>query len=207
MKIISFVLCLFCAFLFVCPGAYAQPLDPSLQGYDEVKTPIRPKLKIVTPETGSTILGGKVTMEYIVSGVKLVAPDENANNIRGEGHLLISFSNVNIKEATGQAFVHKSPIVFENIPEGEYSLIIEVVKNRGDRYVPPVKESVVFRVRHAKELTPTPTIEPTPAPDSIISVIEKQKQNFLLLLGLALFFIPPIVLLVRRNRKLNLNVL
>lgn len=207
MKILNLVLFLYLAFILVCPGAYAQPLDPSLQGYDEVKIPIRPKIKIVTPQTGSTVLGNKVTMEYIVSGVKLVTPDENAKNIRGEGHLVISFAVANTKEATGQAFVHNSPIVFENIPEGEYLLTAEVVKNRGDSYAPPVKESTVFRVRHVKELSPTITLEPTPTPDNIISVIEKQKQNILLLFGFVLFFIPPIVLLVRRNRKLNLNML
>ena len=95
------------AFIFLWSRVFAQPLDPSVEGYSEVKTPTRPKLKIVSPQSGSVVLGDRVTLEYITSGVKLIPSEKKDINIRGEGHLLISFVRADLygSEATPQAFV------------------------------------------------------------------------------------------------------
>ena len=200
------VLYIFCiVLLFSCTSVYAQPLDPSVEGYDQVKIPLRPSLKIVSPQTGSTVLGNRITMDYIVSGVKLISPKDAAINIRGEGHLLISFTKADIdgSEATSQAFMHKSPIIFENIPEGEYVLVVEVVKNRGDSYEPVVKEEVQFAVRHAVKLSPTPSVTPTTIPETAMSIVINNKQNILFGVGIILTLLPGVYLMSRWIRKLG----
>jgi len=191
--------------VLACTRVFAQPLDPSLAGYDQVKTPTRPKLKVVSPQTDSTILGERVMLEYIISGVKLIDVQQKyingrVVNVRGEGHLLVSFARADSleKETTPQAFVHKSPIIFENIPEGEYRLSVEIVKNSGDSYLPPVREVVEFGVKHVTELSPTVTPWPTPTEETVVDKIQKNRQIILLVVGIVLVLLPPIFLLSRR---------
>ncbi|NCN59071.1 hypothetical protein COW99_01165 [Candidatus Roizmanbacteria bacterium CG22_combo_CG10-13_8_21_14_all_38_20] len=205
MKIINLALFLYIVSILVCPSVYAQPLDPSIEGYDQVKTPLRPSLKIVSPQTGSTVLGNRITMEYIVSGVKLISPEDATLNVRGEGHLLISFAKADIygPEGTFQTFIHKSPIIFENIPEGDYILIVEVVKNRGDSYEPAVKEEVQFAVRHVVKLSPTPPATPTPTPETATSIVINNKQNILFGVGIVLVLLPATFLMSRGIRKIG----
>lgn len=182
--------------------SFAQPLDPSLPGYEEVRPPERPVIKIVSPEPGSTILGPKVTLEYILGGIKLVPLGERQVNQKGEGHLKIVFAKEGLPVPSPQVFDYKSPIPFESIPAGKYRITIEVVKNTGASYSPPVQATTKFYVVHPTLPTPTttPTLTPTPIPlqQSLRKIVVANWKDGLLYFGVVLVVTPAIYLLLRK---------
>lgn len=176
----------------------AQPLDPSLPGYEEVQHPERPGLKIVSPKDGSDVLGPRVTLKYLLSGIDTIDPALRKLDIRGEGHLKITFTSAENGFAPAQIYVGNSPIVFEQIPEGRYTLSLEAVKNSGRSFDPPVKDSVRFKVSHpltpTSTLTPTPTVAPIPLTKQLTSRQPFSLRELLLLSGFSLLIVPPLYL-------------
>lgn len=184
--------------LFNCSQiALAQPLDPSLPGYEKVMPPERPTLKIIAPESNSTVLGSQVTVEYIISGISLVEQGEKKINIRGEGHLRLVFAREGYPVPTPILFARKSPITFEDIPEGNYRITMEIVKNSGESFDPSVDDTTKFQVVHPVTPTPTSTPIPTPTPLPLRARIPFTKQEMFLSLGLILVLGPGIYLLLR----------
>lgn len=184
--------------LIVVPSAVrGQALDPGVAGYEKVKPPARPVIKIVSPQKDSSVLGPKVTLEYVVSGVKLIDPKEEKPSVRGEGHLKILFAREGYAPPEPIYLSKKSPLPFENIPEGKYSITLEVVKNSGRSYDPPVQDITKFAVLSPATPTPTftPTLTPTPVP--LWERIPINRQQALLFLGIVLLIAPTVYLFLR----------
>lgn len=185
--------------LFIYAGqALAQPLDSSLPGYKEIRPPERPTLKIIAPENNSTVLGPQVTVEYIVSGVSLVEPGEKETNIRGEGYLQLVFAREGYPIPTPIPFARKSPMAFETLPEGNYRITMEVVKNNGISHSPPVKDTTKFQVIYPVTLVPTSSPIPTLTPIPLRQRIHFTRQQLWISLGIAFIIGPTIYLFIRK---------
>lgn len=177
----------------------AQPLDPSLPGYEEIKPPARPKLKIVSPKLGDTILGPRVSLEYIISGIKLIKPSEKLTNKRGEGHLKIIFAREGYPVPPSLVSTDKSAIKFDNIPEGKYRITIEVVTNNDASFSPPIQETTKFEVISPSVPTLKPSLTPPPNIFTILKSNRPSRQETLISLGLFLIILPPIYLFLRKK--------
>jgi hypothetical protein len=204
----SGLLIVFLAIFFYPVKIAAQPLDPSLPGYEEVRPPQRPSLKIISPQNNTTILGPQLKIEYLAGGIKLVATEEARStgsgqaprDIRGEGHIKIIFAKLGFPVPTPIETARKSPITFENIPEGDYRVTIEVVKNSGKSYSPRVEETTRFKV--AAPITPTATLTPTPTPTPIPfrDKIPISNNELILVLGTILIVSPAVFLVLKKLR-------
>lgn len=181
--------------------AFAQPLDPALPGYEEVRPPSRPTLKIIAPENASTVLGPQLTVEYIVSGVSLVEQGKKETNIKGEGHLRLVFAREGYPLPTPIPFARKSPITFEALPEGNYRITMEVVKNNGASFRPPVQDTTKFQVVYPVTLAPTLTPIPTQTPVPLRQKIPFTRRELLIFLAVVFLVGPAVYLFFRWSGK------
>lgn len=173
-----------------------------MPGYAQVRPPERPILKIVAPEPGSTVLGSQITLEYIISGITLVATEEAKINIIGEGNLKLTFAREGYPVPTPTRLARNSPITFENIPEGSYQITMEVVRNNGISHSPPVKDTTKFQVVYP--ITPTPTLTPVPSPtplpfqQRLRDRLPVTRQQLWISLGVILIIGPTVYLLLHK---------
>lgn len=177
-------LSLITAILFVLPLIVkAQSLDPSLQGYEEVKPPERPTVKIISPQSGSIILGNKIGLDYITNGKK---------------HKII-FAKEGAPVPSPIYTEQKPPIYFDTVPEGNYRITVEAIKNNDKSYNPPSADTTKFSISHP--ISPIPTLSPTstPIPIPIYKQINITPQHFLLAFALLLISLPSFYLLLRKK--------
>lgn len=134
-----------------------------------------PSVVITTPEDGSTIPAGDVTVSVQVSNFNVVDKQGQAN-VPNEGHLHY-FLDVDAPTTPGQpaipasgvwAHVADTTYTFGNVAAGTHTISVELVNNDHTPLNPPVVAKVTITVQ---AVTPTPTPTPTPGQNVTINLI------------------------------------
>ena len=102
---------------------------------------LNPSFSIVHPSNGGEVetAGETADVEILLqtADMTLVAP--SSTNVNGEGYFILTLNGESES-------VSETSYVFEGIPLGEHTLVVEFVNNDGSSYAPKLKQTVYFSV-------------------------------------------------------------
>lgn len=177
-----FVLCS----LFFVPHAFAQVYKP-------------PVLSVASPTEGQTIVSDKLTVSFIVGNFTFVDFHQKKTKGRNEGHVRMWLDQQQTDENVNEILSHDD-VVFNNLPEGKHTLIVQVVNNDNSPFKPDIATTISFSSYLPIPLPPTPT--PTPKLADTINQLSLQK---LLILDGVVFLVIGFVLFLLFGRKKFFN--
>lgn len=112
---------------------------------------VQPSFTIVAPEENEqiTVDGKSGSVSLILSTKNLVLRSGGEKKI-GEGHFLVSLDDNEPIE------LYEKTYTFEDVPEGDHIITVELVHNDGTHYTPRITKTVKFTVVSSiKEYTPS----------------------------------------------------
>lgn len=123
-----------------------------------------PSLTLATPRENDTILGTNVTVSFVVGNFVYIDFSTNKKNMPLEGHVHIWLDQDNPTSQNANQIITHDEVMFRNLPPGNHTVEIEVVKNDHSSYTPRISKKVTF-----KTILVSPTSTPTPTPENIIN--------------------------------------
>lgn len=127
-------------------------------------TSLEPTLTIASPEEGSTILGTNITVDFTVGGLVLTDFERVQTPKTGMGHLHFWLDSPVAKPERAIENFRNESFTFTRVPEGNHTLVVEVVNNDHSSFRPPVAQIVSFKTVLPKDVTLNALTSPSPIP-------------------------------------------
>ncbi len=99
---------------------------------------------IVSPEDGSTVEGGQVSVKIDIQNLELVDFKENTTNVEGQGHVHVWLDQDTSNPLIASKLIEGDTLTFNDVPAGEHTLTVQLVNNDHTPIQPEVKQEIHF---------------------------------------------------------------